>query len=375
MTELRRLQAPECDGAGCTGDPFEGPAAGRARSGKRSRDLERQGLDIDAADQRDTLRQSRRVQVVRRSTGEVVSEHESAKQAARTLGIPLGSIWRFIRKQQVKDGLFVRAAAPSTLCGGDVQGGNKDREWNPTGVNEVAADCSPLGVDLPRSTNNSPADTGDGSHALACDALSEEDDCNVLHAWDQWTRTLSPGLMQSQAICMAFDERTCQMVVPTPLCKTYHGYVESVGELSCRCWFDDHFEMEVPQALVRQCLVPPDPAHVTMDEGYLTESAALVVDTCTRVWGEGVMPPCIRDPQDVKTGTSVFLVFNSKTIYTGTQEPSIEKQEAGVDVPNPQMWSTTPRLLKWSFLSLTGPLALRAQQCVRTAIPAWRDAT
>ena len=216
MTELRRLQAPECDGAGCTGDPFEGPAAGRARSGKRSRDLERQGLDIDAADQREALRQSRRVQVVRRSTGEVVSEHESAKQVARTLGIPLGSIWRFIRKQQVKDGLFVRAAAPSALCAGDVQGGNKDREWNPTGVNEVAADCSPLGVDLPRSTNNSPADTGDGSHALACDALSEEDDCNVLHAWDQWTRTLSPGLMQSQAICMAFDERTCQMVVRLP---------------------------------------------------------------------------------------------------------------------------------------------------------------
>ena len=83
--------AAECDGAG-TAALFQAPAAGGARSGKRSRDLERQGLDVDAHVQREALRLSRRVQVVRQSTGEVVADHESAKQEARALGIPVGLV-------------------------------------------------------------------------------------------------------------------------------------------------------------------------------------------------------------------------------------------------------------------------------------------
>ena len=89
--------AAECDVAG-TAALFQ--AAGGARSGKRSRDLERQGLDVDARVQREALRLSRRVQVVRQSTGEVVAEHESAKQAARALGIPVGSVWHFMQKHK-----------------------------------------------------------------------------------------------------------------------------------------------------------------------------------------------------------------------------------------------------------------------------------
>ena len=290
---------------------FQAPAAGGARSGKRSRDLERQGLDVDAHVQREALRLSRRVQVVRQSTGEVVADHESAKHAARALGIPVGSVWNFMQKQKAKDGLLVRAAIePSTLCGGIAQGFNHDLACTRTGEHEVAAVSSPDGVHVSRSMHIAPADDGDGD-------THRWDDGDVPDEWDQWARSLSPCLLQSQAICMAFDEQTGCMVVPTPDSKTYQGYVESVGESSCLCWFDDHSQMDVPQALVRQCSVRPDPTRVTKDDGHCLEAAALIVDVCARVWGAGVMPPCIRDPRDGKNGSAVFLVFNPKTIYTG----------------------------------------------------------
>ena len=108
--------AAECDGAG-TAAPFQAPAAGAARSGKRSRDLERQGLDVDARVQRQALRLSRRVQVVRQSTGEVVAEHKSAQQAARALGIPVGSVWNFKQNQTAKDGLLVHVTRGSAFRG------------------------------------------------------------------------------------------------------------------------------------------------------------------------------------------------------------------------------------------------------------------
>ena len=120
--EPRRLHergstvAPECNGAG-TAAPFQAPAAGAARSGKRSRDLERQGLDVDARVQRQALRLSRRVQVVRQSTGEVVAEHKSAQQAARALGIPVGSVWNFMQNQTAKDGLLVHVTRGSAFRG------------------------------------------------------------------------------------------------------------------------------------------------------------------------------------------------------------------------------------------------------------------
>ena len=108
--------APECNGAG-TAAPFQAPAAGAARSGKRSRDLERQGLDVDARVQRQALRLSRRVQVVRQSTGEVMAEHKSAQQAARALGIPVGSVWNFKQNQTAKDGLLVHVTRGSAFRG------------------------------------------------------------------------------------------------------------------------------------------------------------------------------------------------------------------------------------------------------------------
>ena len=272
---------------------------------------------MDAAVQLEKWRQSRRVQVVRQSTGEVVSEHEHARAAARVYGIPVGSVWHHIHNQKVKDGLRIRAAIqsnpPSPMCAGRVQGGNNDLARTTTSQHAISADSSPHGEDCARSNHNSPADS---EHGLGC-AAHAEDGGNVLEAWDQWSTTLSPCPLQSQAICMAFDERTRRMVVPTPECQTYQGYVQSVGESSCWCWFDDHSEMDVPHALVRQCLVRPDPAQVTMPDGPFTEQAALLVDICARVWGDGVMPPCIRDSRDGKTGTAVFLVFNCKTIYTG----------------------------------------------------------
>ena len=106
--------AAECDVAG-TAALFQ--AAGGARSGKRSRDLERQGLDVDARVQRQALRLSRRVQVVRQSTGEVVAEHKSAQQAARALGIPVGSVWNFKQNQTAKDSLLVHVTRGSAFRG------------------------------------------------------------------------------------------------------------------------------------------------------------------------------------------------------------------------------------------------------------------
>ena len=166
----RRLQvqvAPQCDGAGSAAHTCPGPAAGAARSGKRSsRDLQRQGLDVDAAVQLEKWRQSRRVQVVRQSTGEVVSEHEHARAAARVYGIPVGSVWLHIHNQKVKDGLRIRAAIqsnpPSPMCAGRVQGGNNDLARTTTSQHAISADSSPHGEDCARSNHNSPADSEHG---------------------------------------------------------------------------------------------------------------------------------------------------------------------------------------------------------------------
>ena len=54
-----------------------------------------------------------------------------------------------------------------------------------------------------------------------------------------------------------------------------------------------------------------------MDDCHSLEAASLIVDVCARVWDDGVMPPCIRDPRNGKKGSAVCLMFNPKTIYTG----------------------------------------------------------
>jgi len=177
--------------------------------------------------------------------------------------------------------------------------------------------CLPCGVPSPVSvTSESPRCSAGGEGTSHHNHIQDSGD-SPFPCLGEYTST---EVAVGQPICMAWDSNTRKLLPVNSGSRTlpiYSGYVKEVigpdSSRVCRCWFGDHTLADIPENIALQCIVR-DPGPKSDLPTTLPPEVEVLVATIRRVWGEDSMPACVRDPEDGKTRSAAFLVFNHKTV-------------------------------------------------------------